>query len=143
MTTFKNCIFLVLLLSSSCGVAAELSPKQKSLLQCTAQTAGCVISTAAAGFVALVHLNGMNKLGVAKYFYSAETWHYIEHMFMASGGVTCLCYISYRLGKDARKSYRKAFCSKNSGNTTLDESSIDATQSTVTDDKTQQKEIAS
>ncbi|MBA3752420.1 hypothetical protein H0X06_06580 [Candidatus Dependentiae bacterium] len=140
MTMFKNSILLTLLLSISCGATAELSPKHKSLLQCTAQTAGCVISTAATGYVALAHLNGINELGITKYFYSKETWHYIEHIFMTAGGVTCLGYISYRLGKDARKSYRKAFdYRKDSENMTIDENSIDARKSTEEDEKNSRK----
>ncbi len=144
MTIFKSSIILTFLLSSCFSASAELSSKQKNLLQCTAQTAGCVINTAAAGYVALKHLDGIKKYGIKKYFYDKDTWHSIEHIIMYPGVVACFSYLAYRLGKNAHKSYIKAFYPKKSSeNTTLDENNINATESTVVNDKNQQEKIVS
>ncbi|MBA3752495.1 hypothetical protein H0X06_06975 [Candidatus Dependentiae bacterium] len=144
MTIFKTSLLLALVVGPCFGTTAEFSPKQKHLLNFTAQTAGCIISTAAAGYFALVHFNGIKKYGLKKYFYNKDTWHSIEHMVMWPGVPACFSYLGYRLGKDARNSYRKAFYpKKNSANTTIDENSIDATESSVVDDKNTQQTIVS
>ncbi len=136
MTIFKNSIALALLVGPCFAATAELSPKHKHLLQFTAQTAGCVVSTGIAGALTVNHVYKAHKKGIKNFFYNKGTCHDIEHMVMWTGWPICFGYLSYRLGKDARLSYRRAFYpKKNSVNTTLDENSIDAQESTVLDDK--------
>ncbi|MBA3752422.1 hypothetical protein H0X06_06590 [Candidatus Dependentiae bacterium] len=142
MTIFKNSILLALVIGTCFRATAELSPKHKHILQGTAQTAGCVVSTALAAVLTIKHVYDAERRGIKNHLYNKGTWQDLHYMFRWTAWPICCWYVSYRLGKDARKSFRKAFYPKKiSENTTIDENNVDAHESTVLDDKNLQNKI--
>ncbi len=144
MTIFKSSIFLTLLLSSCFSVSAELSSKQKNLLYCTGQTAGCVMSTAVAAVCTYLIARNVRDEGMKEFFYGKGTFLEIALPSMALGWTTCLYYLGYHMGKDARNSYRKAFSpKKESENAITPENMSEPKDSTTVANKNALKEMIS
>ncbi|MBA3752497.1 hypothetical protein H0X06_06985 [Candidatus Dependentiae bacterium] len=140
MTIFKNSILLALVVGPCFGATAEFSPKHKSTVQAT----GSLVSTAFAALGAYLIVKGVKEKGIQKFFYKKDNWLRMGLATTSLGITTCLYYVGYRLGKDARNSYRKAFYpKKDSKNSITSENTSELTDTSTAELKNPQEEIAS
>ncbi|MBA3752499.1 hypothetical protein H0X06_06995 [Candidatus Dependentiae bacterium] len=143
MTIFKTSLLLALLVGPCFGATAEFSPKHKSLLQSTAQATGSLVSTAFAAIVAYGIVIWVKEKGIQAYFDHTDKQKLTQHI-TCLGLTTCFCYLAYRLVKDARNSYKKAFYpKKHSKNTIPSENTSELKDSATEEVKNPQEEIVS